>query len=73
MAIEPSAAPGAKVYWGANGNGVISEAELDGTGGGTVDVGSETVTQPTGTALDTATAVGSLEATGGDGGGDGTA
>jgi DNA-binding beta-propeller fold protein YncE len=46
---------GGKVYWGANSNGVISEAELDGSGGSTVSVGSASVDQPVGTALDPAT------------------
>jgi DNA-binding beta-propeller fold protein YncE len=46
---------GGKVYWGANGSGVMSEAELNGSGGSTVSVGSASVNQPTGTALDPAT------------------
>ena len=46
---------GNKVYFGENGGSVISEAELNGSGGTDMSVGAGTVNQETGTALDPAT------------------
>jgi DNA-binding beta-propeller fold protein YncE len=43
------------IYWGDNGAGKISEANLDGTGnGGTVNTGSATVALPNGVSIDSA-------------------